>query len=157
MNNQRAPRPQNREEDREAFRRNDCCHGQNGSASALPVSADDRPIADGAVLLDGPTTVAVGQFPLAGKVSGAAIIDLGSAAILPGLVNAHTHLEFSDLAKPLGEPGLPFAEWIRAVVSYRRGRTDAEGQQAIALGLDESRRAGVTALGEISTSDGRRR
>src|ERR1700693_777665 len=78
-------------------------------------------------------------------------IDLGNAAILPGLVNAHTHLEFSDLMEPLGPPGLPFADWIRRVVAYRRNRSDAERRAAIRRGLDEVSRSGAVAVGEIAS------
>jgi cytosine/adenosine deaminase-related metal-dependent hydrolase len=59
-------------------------------------------------------------------------IDLGNAAIIPGLVNAHTHLEFSGLARPL-EPAQPFASWIRALVAERR-RCGADVTAAILQG-----------------------
>ena len=39
--------------------------------------------------------------------------------IVPGLVNTHTHLEFSLVERPL-EPALPFSDWIRSLVAYRR-------------------------------------
>lgn len=79
-------------------------------------------------------------------------IDLGDVAILPGLVNAHTHLEFSSLTEPLGEPGMPFADWIRLVVAYRRSRTEAQRNQAIIAGFAECSRTGSTTIGEIATS-----
>jgi len=72
-------------------------------------------------------------------------------AILPGLVNAHTHLEFSLLDEPL-TPSRPFADWIAAVVGYRRNVAPPV-EKAIAAGLRESLQFGVTALGEISTAD----
>lgn len=75
--------------------------------------------------------------------------DLGNVAIIPGFVNAHTHLEFSDLAKPV-EPPRPFSDWIRAVVEQRRNRTESS---AVDQGLQESCRSGTTTLGEIATSD----
>ncbi|MGH7128421.1 MAG: amidohydrolase family protein, partial [Planctomycetaceae bacterium] len=78
-------------------------------------------------------------------------VDLGDVAILPGLVNAHTHLEFSDMPGPLAPPR-PFSEWIRRVVAHRRGRT-SQGVEAIRQGLSESLSVGVTALGEIATTD----
>lgn len=74
---------------------------------------------------------------------------LGNVAIVPALVNAHTHLEFSDLDTPL-EPNRPFTAWIRRLMAYRRERevTPADG---VRLGRAESVRAGTGLLGEIAT------
>src|ERR1700676_4382164 len=105
------------------------------------------PIADGYLTISGSRIAAVGQNIRDGPVR-----DLGNVAILPGLVNAHTHLEFSDLTAPLGSPGMPFAEWIRRVVAYRRNRTEDERQAASIAGLRESSRFGTTSLGEIATA-----
>ena len=77
-------------------------------------------------------------------------IDLGDRLLLPGLVNAHTHLEFSRLARPIPHAGT-FASWIRAVVQWRRGQTDTDYQAALRVGLAESTAAGIAVLGEIST------
>jgi cytosine/adenosine deaminase-related metal-dependent hydrolase len=83
--------------------------------------------------------------------------DLGDAIILPGLVNAHTHLEFSDLDRPLpADGGLP--AWIERVVAMRRSRADSGTDEAtrltaaVASGLEQSAAAGVTAIGEIATA-----
>jgi len=110
------------------------------------------PIPDGVLTVDGHRIVAVGE-----NTSGRDPVDLGNVALLPGLVNAHTHLEFSDLAGPLGEPGMPFADWIAAVVAHRRDVEEASddiGQRrslAIQAGLAESIRCGTTTIGEIAT------
>jgi cytosine/adenosine deaminase-related metal-dependent hydrolase len=85
--------------------------------------------------------------------------DLGDAIILPGLVNAHTHLEFSDRDVPLDtDGGLP--AWIARVVGLRRRRGDdqapepARDRAAIGRGLAESAAAGVTTIGDIVTAPG---
>lgn len=113
----------------------------------LPVSSP--PIRNGMVAIAGSRIVDVRNDP--GDVCP---IDLGDAAILPGLVNAHTHLEFSDLDAPLGQPGMPFTEWIAAVVQHRRQQAAEDPQRAAAAiqqGIAESLRLGVTTLGEIAT------
>lgn len=71
-------------------------------------------------------------------------------ALIPGLVNTHTHLEFSDLTAPLPAEGT-FAAWIRLIVAHRRTRGDYP-TAAVQSGLRESAASGVTTLGEIATA-----
>jgi len=108
----------------------------------LPVTTP--PIPGGVVTIVGDRIAEVGAKP-----AGEEVEDLGNAVVLPGLVNAHTHLEFSDLAKPLGEPGIGFVDWIRRVVAQRLQRDD-RSQQPVKKGLRESIRNGTTTLGEIA-------
>ena len=49
----------------------------------------------------------------------AADLDLGDAAVLPGLVNAHTHLDLSGL-RGLAPPSPDFTGWLRQVIAHRR-------------------------------------
>ena len=77
-------------------------------------------------------------------------IPCGNVALLPGLVNAHTHLEFSDLSRPV-EPALPFTQWIKSLVSVRRDHPATAS--VIQQGLSECRAAGTTQVGEIATQD----
>ena len=78
-------------------------------------------------------------------------IDLGNVALLPGLVNAHTHLEFSDCEQPIGTPGMELASWIGHVVSQRGAATQKQKLDAIELGLRESMNSGTCLIGEICT------
>jgi aminodeoxyfutalosine deaminase len=86
----------------------------------------------------------------------ATLLDVPDGVVLPGLVNAHTHLEFSDMPAPL-DPSGGLPAWIARLVAARRGRaTGMEGEARVAAaireGLVESTRAGVTAIGEIATT-----
>ena len=72
------------------------------------------PLGDAAVTISNGRIVAVGSPP--GDVP---LEDLGQVAILPGLINAHTHLEFSDLPAPIGTPGMGLVEWLGRVVRHR--------------------------------------
>jgi cytosine/adenosine deaminase-related metal-dependent hydrolase len=83
--------------------------------------------------------------------AGIPVLDCPDRILIPGLVNAHTHLEFSTLAEPL-QPLQNFAEWIRSVVGWRRQQS-AGVCSAIEQGLQESTAFGVQGLGEIATSD----
>jgi cytosine/adenosine deaminase-related metal-dependent hydrolase len=114
------------------------------AAWIFPVDGD--PISDGTIEID-----ASGRITALHDKADPRATDLGRVAILPGLVNAHTHLEFSDIDSPL-EPRGPFTDWIRSVVTNRRGRTTNSGD-ALQDGLAESTRAGTTLLGEIATND----
>ena len=106
------------------------------------------PLRDAAVTIAQGRIIAVGNPP-----KDLPIEDLGQAAIMPGLVNAHTHLEFSDLASPIGRPGMGLVEWLGSVIRQRANST-AEGPASIAQGLQEGARQGVTTIGEIAQPGG---
>ncbi len=69
-------------------------------------------------------------------------------ALIPPLVNAHCHLEFSHLPEPL-EPAHPFQSWIGRTVQTRR--ENSEPARSLQMGLDEAARHGVHAVAEIMT------
>ena len=79
-------------------------------------------------------------------------VDLGDAVLLPGLINPHTHLEFSDLTDPL-PVGSSFPDWIANVLAQRQASANQSPSRAaaIAAGLSESQAAGVVVLGDIVT------
>jgi cytosine/adenosine deaminase-related metal-dependent hydrolase len=76
-------------------------------------------------------------------------LDLGDAAVLPGLVNAHTHLDLTGLRGAVPFRG-DFTDWLRAVIRHRRARSAEQVEADVRVGLAESVRHGVTLLGDIS-------
>lgn len=112
------------------------------------VPATLPPIADGCVAVEGGRIVSVGRFGSAPRES---VQDLGDGVLLPGLVNAHTHLELSHLGhlRTLGAKG--FVTWIEAVVAARGtppAVIRARASDAIA-GLLAS---GTVAVGDVSNT-----
>lgn len=97
----------------------------------------------------GVVAVADGRIVDVGPHRHAPAIDLGDVALLPGLVNVHTHLEFSLLPHPLGSAGTMLHDWIPRVIDYRRSVESTS--EALSYGLAESWQCGVRWLGEIAT------
>jgi aminodeoxyfutalosine deaminase len=106
-----------------------------------------HPLTDGVVTIAGERIVAVGE-----NASARPPVDLGNVALLPGLVNAHTHLEFSNLDEPLGTAGNSLPDWIRKVIAGRRNTAAGEQSANVQLGLAEAVRTGTTTIGEIATA-----
>ncbi len=77
-------------------------------------------------------------------------VDLGEMLLLPGLINAHTHLEFSGLQRPLAA-GDNFPAWISQVVRARAAQLDeTQGlQRALHAGLRQAFGGGTAVLGDI--------
>jgi aminodeoxyfutalosine deaminase len=111
----------------------------------------EPPVRDGWVSVDHGRIVAVGR----GRPNdGVPEEDLGAAAILPGLVNAHTHLEFSYLRDRV-PPAASFLTWVRAVVGSRREQADPRAPgilRAIDAAIAEAEAAGTALVGDISNT-----
>jgi aminodeoxyfutalosine deaminase len=108
------------------------------------VPVDARPVKDGVLVVSSGRIVRIAErWP-------EPVVDLGDVALIPGLVNCHTHLEFSALPEPLS-PGLPFTDWIHRVIRYRQEHPDVV-PAAIRAGLTESLAGGVTLLGDIAST-----
>ncbi len=101
-------------------------------------------IADGAIAIEGGRIAAVGP---AEDLRGGPAEDLGDQLLLPGFVNAHTHLELSLLRGRI--PPLPFLEWLTLLPRPDRPERHAESVAGIQAGLQESLAAGVTCIGDI--------
>jgi cytosine/adenosine deaminase-related metal-dependent hydrolase len=81
--------------------------------------------------------------------------DLGAAAVLPGLVNAHTHLELSWLRGRV-PPAATFTDWIKQLFIIRGGKRERPDDptvvEAAMQAAREAREFGTIAVGDISNS-----
>jgi aminodeoxyfutalosine deaminase len=116
----------------------------------LPIS--EPPIRDGWIAVDRGRVAAVGRRAPSGV--GEHDVDLGRVAVMPGLVNAHTHLELSYLRDAV-PPSSAFVTWIRGVMAARREHPDPTAPEilsAVDEALDESVACGTALLGDISNT-----
>lgn len=109
------------------------------------------PIADGAVLVDGGGRIsALGAEEGVPGPPGAEVLRYPEAALLPGLVNAHTHLELTGLRGRLDDPD--FVDWIQHV---RRAKDETREETFVEwarAGVRETWAHGVTTVGDTGTS-----
>lgn len=94
----------------------------------MPV--DSPPLENGAVLVQGDGILACGAYPQVKRQSPAntPVLDHGAAALMPALVNGHTHLELSVLAGQIPLPQHGFTAWLQELLP-RRLSLSAESQQ----------------------------
>jgi cytosine/adenosine deaminase-related metal-dependent hydrolase len=112
----------------------------------LPVV--DAPIRGGFVGIDDGRIVDVGEG------GGPAVVDLGRVAILPALVNAHTHLELSYLHERIPK-AKKFSDWVRMVMTARQAYPDPADPRLVEparVAIDRARASGTGLFGEISNT-----
>jgi cytosine/adenosine deaminase-related metal-dependent hydrolase len=111
----------------------------------LPVSSP--PIENGAVLLHGNRIEAVRPWGELAARSGREALDLGPVILLPGLVNAHCHLDYSEMT------GLPaqkqFPDWIKGLLALKAAASYSDYAQAWLRGARMLLRTGTTTVADI--------
>ena len=115
----------------------------------LPISSE--PIRNGAVVIEGDGIVAVGRFDDVSRAFPDAILeDFGEAAILPGFVNCHSHLEITAMRGLLDSVEHDFRAWLLKLNQTRSELLTSEDIETAAIaGAVEGARAGVTCFGDI--------
>jgi aminodeoxyfutalosine deaminase len=120
--------------------------------AAWLVPVVSAPLQNGAVLVEGNHILAAGPYPEVKAASPLLIreVDHGHAAILPGLVNAHTHLELSGLHESIGLPQVDFAQWLTALLALRPLMTQGFLEQGLERGQQELFAGGCCLCGDIT-------
>ena len=110
-------------------------------------------IEDGALAIDGSTIVAVGpRGEIVSAFPNSPIEDFGQAAILPGLINVHSHLELTVLRGFLEPEESDFFAWLRKLTIARLAMTPEDLIVSATCGAIEAAHSGVTSVGDSSSS-----
>jgi len=119
------------------------------AGSVHPVTAP--PITDGAVLVadDGRIT-AVAAHAQVPDPPGARRVEFPDAVLVPGLVNAHTHLELTHLAGR--NPEREFSRWIRTIRALKDATTPEEFDHSAEQGVRDCWMAGVTCVADTGST-----
>jgi aminodeoxyfutalosine deaminase len=107
---------------------------------------------EGPPIADARLTIRRGRVDWIGPADGRnPDLDLGNVAIVPGFVNAHTHLELSPLG-PSPSAAEDEVAWLRRVVEHRRRSNDEALREAVGRNLAESVAAGTTLLADNTSA-----
>jgi cytosine/adenosine deaminase-related metal-dependent hydrolase len=116
----------------------------------IVVTMDGLPTENGAVVVTGDRIVEVGTFPeIAKRHSPEEVVDLGDRALLPGLINAHCHLDYSCLRGKI-PPQKSFTDWIKSINAAKAELSADDYVGSIQDGLAEAKRFGTTAIANLT-------
>ncbi len=114
--------------------------------AVLPVCRP--PLEDGAVLLSGERIAAVGRWRDLRKRFTGGVTDLGDAVLLPGLINAHCHLDYTHMAG-LFPPRKSFCDWIKLITTEKASWSFSDFAKSWLDGAGMLLRSGTTTVGDI--------
>ncbi len=113
----------------------------------LPISAPY--IENGAVVVHDDRIVAVGPATdLLLAYPDEEVYDYGLAALTPGFVDAHTHLEYTALRGVVDD--VPYAQWKSELMEHEAAFTDQDWEDSAYLGALEALASGITTLADIT-------
>ena len=108
----------------------------------LPINGP--PIENGAISIKGARIVAVGKW---NELRGGKVTDLGGVVLLPGLINAHCHLDYSDMRMTRG--GKSFTQWAQTIIKKKNDWTTADYRKSWVRGARMLEKTGTTTVADI--------
>lgn len=114
----------------------------------IPVTAPA--IMEGAVRLEGNQIVAVGAEADLPPEAGEEIIDLPNCVLLPGLINAHCHLDYTGFRASI-DPPASFTRWIQDINALKRQFFESDFLYSIQRGFKLLMDSGTTTVANIET------
>ena len=113
------------------------------------VTMDGPPIENGAVAVSGNRIVDVGRFDDIKTRNAGNTLDLGEQVLLPGLINAHCHLDYTCLRGKIPSRK-SFTEWIRAINAEKATLAPKDYIASINEGFAEAKRFGTTTIANLT-------
>ena len=115
----------------------------------LPVSHPH--LEDGAVLVRDGAILALGsRVDMLRDYPDEEVVDYGLAALMPGFVDLHTHMEYTIFRGVVDD--LPYTEWKMAVQGREHLLTEQDWEDSAVLGAIEAIRSGITTVADITDS-----
>ena len=108
------------------------------------------PILNGAVRIEGETVTALGPAADLLPAPGEEVVDLDQHLLLPGLINAHCHLDYSMLRFAIS-PQRSFTQWIQRINALKRCLDTEDYLAAIHKGFRELQHWGTTTVCNIES------
>jgi aminodeoxyfutalosine deaminase len=120
----------------------------------LPMASP--PLAGGAIAVTDGRIVDIGTLADLRSAHGAQVQEFPGCVIMPGLVNAHSHLELTHfpawkLRKGIDYAPRTYVDWVVQVIKIRRALTSSELVHSVREGICKCLECGTTSLGEIVT------
>jgi cytosine/adenosine deaminase-related metal-dependent hydrolase len=126
-------------------------------AASWLINPDAPPVAGGALLVRNGSIAATGPLEVLRSEFSAPVIEYPGSVLLPGFVNAHTHLELTHFPSWLLRSSLDynprrFTDWIIQLIKITRGLNASEYPPSIREGVRMCLESGTTAIGEVVTN-----
>src|SRR6476659_7609032 len=115
----------------------------------IVVTMCGAPIENGAVAVSGNRIVDVGRFDDVKTRNASNTLDLGEQVLLPGLINAHCHLDYTCLRGKI-PPQKSFTEWIRTINAEKATLAPKDYIASINEGFAEATRFGTTTIANLT-------
>ena len=116
---------------------------------ARTVTMDGAPIDNGAVAVSDDRITDVRKFDEIKTRNPGEVVDLGEQALLPGLINAHCHLDYTCLRGKI-PPQKSFTDWIRAINAEKANLSAKEYLASINEGFAEAKGFGTTTIANLT-------
>jgi len=114
------------------------------------VTMDGPPLDNGAVAVDGNAIVAVGKLEDLKWLDVGPVQDLGDVVLLPGLINAHCHLDYTMMRYAIAPPK-SFTAWVQRINALKRSLDHNDYANAISRGFTTLKKWGTTTVCNVES------